>query len=225
MLFPLLTRKECVLFGRQLAGPTDRSWPITDGRPRGKGRAPCSGICSRNRGAVEHRVRARMACCSTRGPCAAVRRGRQAACGGSRHGEDMDARVEATQERLPDARQASSGVAFSFTPGIQQLLLRCSASGIHAVACPPLFGPASPFAPLLRRSGYLSLGHAEKSDSVAEGDRPPLIFEASRQLRRHFLPDAPKTTTTLPAPPHNSTSHPRRAPARCTDAASCASHR
>jgi len=29
------------------------------------------------------------------------------------HGEGMDARVEATQERLPDARQAPSGVAFS----------------------------------------------------------------------------------------------------------------
>jgi hypothetical protein len=26
----------------------------------------------------------------------------------------MDARVEATQEQLPDARQAPSGVAFSF---------------------------------------------------------------------------------------------------------------
>jgi hypothetical protein len=30
------------------------------------------------------------------------------------HGEGMDARVEATQERLPDARQAPSGVAFLF---------------------------------------------------------------------------------------------------------------
>ena len=29
------------------------------------------------------------------------------------HGEGMDARVEATQERLPDGRQAPSGVAFS----------------------------------------------------------------------------------------------------------------
>jgi len=34
---------------------------------------------SRNRAAVAHRVRARMARCSARGPCAAVRRGRQAA--------------------------------------------------------------------------------------------------------------------------------------------------
>jgi hypothetical protein len=30
------------------------------------------------------------------------------------HGEGMDARVEATQERLPDGRQAPSGVAFLF---------------------------------------------------------------------------------------------------------------
>jgi len=29
------------------------------------------------------------------------------------HGEGMDARVEATQEWLPDARQAPSGVSFS----------------------------------------------------------------------------------------------------------------
>jgi len=31
----------------------------------------------------------------------------------ARHGDGMDAGVEATQERLPDARQAPSGVAFS----------------------------------------------------------------------------------------------------------------
>jgi hypothetical protein len=30
------------------------------------------------------------------------------------HGEGMDAGVEATQERLPDAQQAPSGVAFLF---------------------------------------------------------------------------------------------------------------
>jgi hypothetical protein len=30
------------------------------------------------------------------------------------HGEGVDARVEATQEQLPDGRQAPSGVAFSF---------------------------------------------------------------------------------------------------------------
>jgi hypothetical protein len=42
------------------------------------------------------------------------------------HGEGMDARVEATQERLPDGRQAPSGVAFLFTPGILPYALRAS---------------------------------------------------------------------------------------------------
>mgnify|MGYP003707190719 CR=1 FL=1 len=32
------------------------------------------------------------------------------------HGEGMDARVEATQERLPDGRQAPSGVPLSLVP-------------------------------------------------------------------------------------------------------------
>ncbi len=122
------------------------------------------GFGSRSRYAVAHRVRARMARCSIRGPCAAVSRGRQAAqrettgrsipfrtgrrrhgCrsqnnagavvgarskspapthGLAGHGEGMDARVEATQERLPEARQAPSGVAFSFTPGILPYALR-----------------------------------------------------------------------------------------------------
>ena len=49
-----------------------RFWPIED--------VPFTvAPCSRNRAAVAHRVRARMARCSTRGPCAAVSRGRQAA--------------------------------------------------------------------------------------------------------------------------------------------------
>jgi hypothetical protein len=47
------------------------------------------------------------------------------------HGEGMDARVEATQERLPDGRQAPSGVLFLFgyflfTPGILPSALRAS---------------------------------------------------------------------------------------------------
>src|SRR6185312_6741986 len=44
-----------------------------------RGRSLCRRPRSRNRAAVAHRVRARMARCSTRGPCAAVSRGRQAA--------------------------------------------------------------------------------------------------------------------------------------------------
>ena len=135
----------------------------------------------RSRSAAAHRVRARMARCSTRGPCAGVRRGRHARRGVgrdadsfsmgqdapskspapphglARHGEGMDARVEATEERLPDARQAPSGVV--------SLLLRAS--------CPTPFGPALPFAPLLRRSGYFSLATQRKVT------RPPKEDESS----------------------------------------------
>lgn len=98
----------------------------------------CSWLYSfRHRAAVASRVRARMARCSTRGPCAAVRWGRQAHQRSrqgyrllfARTGEDMDVRGRATQEQLPkscqkarprltdlpgmDARQAPSGVSFS----------------------------------------------------------------------------------------------------------------
>jgi hypothetical protein len=114
-------------------------WPIADVPIHPKTHPVPRALCGRNRVAVAHRVRARMARCSTRGPCAAVSRGRQAAerestrmstpfrqgqesCrkarppahGFAAHGEGMDARVEATQERLVDGRQAPSGVAFLF---------------------------------------------------------------------------------------------------------------
>jgi hypothetical protein len=44
------------------------------------------------------------------------------------HGEGMDGRVEATRERLPDARRAPSGVAFSFTPGLRPSALRAGSA-------------------------------------------------------------------------------------------------
>ena len=53
----------------------------------------------------------------------------------------MDARVEATQERLPDGRQAPSGVAFLFgyflfTPGILPSTLRAGfAVRMRSCAC------------------------------------------------------------------------------------------
>src|SRR6185312_874541 len=48
------------------------------------------------------------------------------------HGDGMDAGVEATQERLPDARQAPSGVAFS--------LISCwpCRLGAESPACAPV---------------------------------------------------------------------------------------
>ena len=58
------------------------------------------------------------------------------------------------------ARQAPRRVAFS--------LLRAS--------CPPPFGPASPFAPLLRRSGYFLLATQEKVTRPPQEDETLLIF-------------------------------------------------
>ena len=108
----------------------------TSGLPAGSRQPPCRlparsrtateakspAIRSRHRAAVAHRVRARMARCSTRRPCAAVSWGRQA-----RRGIGMDAdafspgqescrkaRHRLTDLPPMDGRQASSGVAFSF---------------------------------------------------------------------------------------------------------------
>ena len=110
--------------------------------------------------AATHRVRARTGPPAFGVPCAAVSRrrsGREAGIGTmpmpfrryrdmppkspapahglAARGEGTDARVEATQERLPDGRQAPSGVSFSLG---YSLLLQAS--------CPSPFGPASLFA-------------------------------------------------------------------------------
>ena len=85
---------------------------------------------------------------------------------GRGHGEGVDARVEATQKRLTDGPQAPSGVTFS--------LLRAS--------CPPPFGPASLFAPLLRRSGDVSLGHAREKELGRRSCTKALRFR-QRKLR------------------------------------------
>jgi len=76
----------------------------------------------RRRAAAAHRVRARMARCSTRGPCSAVSWGRQARRGIGRDadafssGQDALSKSPAPAHGLAgqDARQAPSGVAFSF---------------------------------------------------------------------------------------------------------------
>lgn len=98
-------------------------------------------------------------------PCAAVRRGRSGTQGnrqGCRFlfaGTGVPSKSPATPHGLAgqDARRAPSGVAFS--------LLRAS--------CPAPFGPASPFAQLLRHSGLLSLATQRKrsSDSGSGGAR------------------------------------------------------
>jgi hypothetical protein len=93
-----------------------------------------------------------------RGPCAAVRRGRQAA--------QRESPGQATAW-MPELRQRRSGCpkpCRKARPRLTDLPGRrpgkrqagCSFSLLRA-SCPPPFGPASPFAPLLRRSGYLSL--------------------------------------------------------------------
>jgi len=93
--------------------------------------------------------------------------------------------MDCRQPRNPHANLADrmsarrgSGVAFS--------LLRAS--------CPPPFGPASPFAPLLRRSGYFLLATQEKVT------RPPKEDESScsqqptqtrRKIKSGPLPNPP----------------------------------
>jgi hypothetical protein len=62
----------------------------------------------------------------------------------------MHAGGRATQEQLLNARSKREVPKRKRhpswrLPGIGQLLLRCLNSGIHAVACPPPFGPASLF--------------------------------------------------------------------------------
>ena len=104
-------------------------------------------LCFRHRAAVAHRVRATMARCSTRGPCAAVRWGRQARRGVDRDvdsfspGQESGRKARHRLTDLPsmDARQALSGVSFSlgyfyFTPGILPSALRASFA-VHPRSC------------------------------------------------------------------------------------------
>ena len=79
-----------------------------------------------------------------------------------------------------------------------------------------------------RQAGWPSLlvtfllATQRKSDSVAAGDRPLLIFRLPIRHRANAVQEAQQTTTIPPAGLHNSTPHPQYAPARYTDAPSCA---
>ncbi len=143
----------------------------------------------RHRAAVAHRVRARMARCSTRALCGGESASTGRATGIGRmlmpfrqhrevlsksptpahelagHGEGMDARVEATQEQLPDARQAPSGGRFLL---VTSLLLRAS--------CPSPFGPASLFA----HASCVHVDKQKRSNLAAAGRRKLLALKLSR---------------------------------------------
>ncbi len=153
-----------------------------------------SGNCLiRHREAVANRVRARMAHCSTRGSCTAGRRGRQApggigtmpipfrqhrdvlstspapAHGLAGHGEGMDARGRATQEQLPDARQAPSGVAFLF--------------GYFLYSGHPALRPSG----RLRRSRPFPMGAWPRKEKVTRARRGTKAFALACRLLR-FVP-------------------------------------
>src|SRR5574337_247737 len=84
---------------------------------------------------------------STRGPCAAVSRGRQAAQREST-GEGMDARVEAAQERLPDVLSKSPAPAHGLAAhgdrmdaGVEATQERCPMVGKRQAGWPFSFTP------------------------------------------------------------------------------------
>lgn len=69
---------------------------------------------------------------------------------------------------MPGERQA--GVAFSFTPGI----------------LPSAFGPTSPFAPLLRRSGYFLLDYAREKRLGRRRRSTAVGSECNERERNNF---------------------------------------
>ncbi len=113
-----------------------------------------------SRAAAAHRVRAGTARCSTRAPerrWDGVGRPRS----GHRHGEGMDARVEATQERLPEADAFSS---------------------VHGCAVEKPDPDPRTFRPWMgkkRQAGWLSLGSLSLWPSKEKVTRVPKAHESS----------------------------------------------
>ncbi len=117
-------------------------------------------LAFRRRAAVTHRVRVRMARCSTRGPCAAVRRGRQAPQGESARCRFLFASTwmccRKARPRLTDLPP----MATAWMPELRQRRSGCPMGGkrqagwpsllvtylLLRASCPPPFGPATLFA-------------------------------------------------------------------------------
>ena len=121
-------------------------------------------------------------------PGASVRRwgGDDRPRSGSRHGEGMDARVEATQERLPDARQAPSGLSFSleyfsFTPGILPSALRASFA-VRMRACANVDKQKRSTSRAVGARKLLLLGDSVQTNSKSGGQCPP--YETPMSLRQ-----------------------------------------
>jgi hypothetical protein len=184
-----------------------RPWPIA---------APCGSLAARRncgigswpvafaaatRRRTEYAQDARR---STRVPSAAAGGWRISPQGG-RHGcrpvwrqagEGMDARVEVTQEQLPDALSTNPGARpRTFRTGMPGKRVSGVAFSLLRASCPPPFGPASPFAPLLRRSGYFLLATQEK------GTRPPKEDESSCSRQLHRKREEKIKSGPLPNPP------------------------
>ena len=160
--------------------------------------------CSRNRAAVAHRVRARMARCSTRGPCAAVSRGRQAAQRG----------IGMARAWMPELRQRRSGCPMPMPFRQHMDVLSKSPAPAHGLAgqesgkrqagwpfslvtfsllrasCPPPFGPASPFAcapahAWPRKEKVTRLPKADESSCSQMPSRQAKASRASALLQWH----------------------------------------
>ena len=161
-----------------------RSWPIEDvpfGR-RSLLSQPRSG-CAPSAGQDRPLLYPGLLCggeAGTRRPCSGRDHGWARLF--ARAGDGMDAEVEATQERLPDARQAPSGVAFLF--GCLSLWLSFS---LLRASCPAPCGPALLFA----RASCVRVATQGGSNWAAEGRRKlfaPGPYSRAKASRLKSLP-------------------------------------
>ena len=200
-------------------------------------------LCFRNRAAVAYRVRATMARCSTRGPCAAVSWGRQAAQRASawmpmpfRQHMDVLSKSPAPAHGLAahgwaaSAKRGGLSLWLSFSLATQRESNSAAAGRRKLLLCDAgAREKASRASALLQ--GRALLACRVQSLPQTRG------LKCDACLRRHDggegawcrcggpdgshrMRPAPATATP-PAPPHNSTAHPPRALPTCTDAPSC----
>ena len=107
----------------------------------------------------------------------------------------QDARVEATQERLPDGLSTNPGaLPRTFRAGMPGKRASGAAFSLLRASCPPPFGPASPLAPLLRRSGYFLLVTQEKVTRPPKEDESSCsrqLTQTRRKIKSGPLPNPP----------------------------------
>src|SRR5690242_3055176 len=114
------------------------------------------------------------------------------------HGDGMDAGGRATQERLPNALSKSPAAAHGLAGQNARQVPRRVAFSLLRASCPPPFGPASPFAPLLRRSGYFLLATQEKVTQAPKA-LESICFSLSKRCRRLATADEERLKRPQPA--------------------------